>query len=92
MESLFAELAANKVLGTLPRAELAEYIGGGGYMGATLEKAGLIPEPSMAQVRGGHKALSRGTGGGQLWWWHLEIWGAVFAKGCDTSCSSGMWE
>lgn len=50
MESLFAELAANNVLGTLPRAELAEYLGGGGYMGATLEKAGLIPEPSMAQV------------------------------------------
>jgi hypothetical protein len=50
MESLFAELAANNVLGTLPRAELVEYLGGGGYMGATLEKAGLIPEPSMAQV------------------------------------------
>lgn len=50
MESLFAELAANKVLGTLPRAELGEYLGGGGYMGATLEKAGIIPEPSMAQV------------------------------------------
>lgn len=53
MESLFAELAANKVLGTLPRAELAEYLGGGGYMGATLEKAGLIPEPSTAQVMPG---------------------------------------
>lgn len=50
MESLFAELAANKVLGTLPRTELSEYLGGGGYMGATLEKAGIIPEPSMAQV------------------------------------------
>lgn len=50
MESLFAELAANKVLGTIPQVELAEYLGGGGYMGATLEKAGFIPEPSMAQV------------------------------------------
>lgn len=70
MESLFAELAANKVLGTLPRAELAEYIGGGGYMGATLEKAGLIPEPSMAQVGVGKPSVEqacRGMGDGQLW-------------------------
>jgi hypothetical protein len=50
MESLFAELAANRILGTLPRTELADYLGGGGFMGATLEKAGLVPDPSMAQV------------------------------------------
>ena len=35
---------------SLPRAELADYLGGGGFMGATLEKAGLVPDPSMAQV------------------------------------------
>jgi hypothetical protein len=72
MESLFAELAANKVLGTLPRTELAEYLGGGGYMGATLEKAGLIPGPSMAQVR--RTCAWRGTAPLQGWHMYYPRW------------------
>lgn len=31
--------------------ELADYLGGYSFMGATLEKAGIIPDPSLAQVR-----------------------------------------
>lgn len=50
MESLFAELASNGVLTRLPRVELADYLGGYSYMGATLEKAGIVPEPSLAQA------------------------------------------
>lgn len=50
MESLFAELASNGVLTAPPKVELADYLGGYSYMGATLEKAGIIPDPSMAQV------------------------------------------
>lgn len=50
MESLFAELASNGVLARLPRVELADYLGGDCYMGSTLEKAGIIPDPSPAQV------------------------------------------
>eukprot|EP00878_Enallax_costatus_P017399 GHUV01018273.1.p1 GENE.GHUV01018273.1~~GHUV01018273.1.p1 ORF type:complete len:830 (+),score=314.81 GHUV01018273.1:156-2492(+) len=51
MESLFAELASNGVLTRIPRVELADYLGGYSYMGATLEKAGIIPDPSLAQIR-----------------------------------------
>ena len=50
MESLFAELASNGVLTRIPRVELADYLGGYSYMGATLEKAGIIPDPSLAQA------------------------------------------
>jgi hypothetical protein len=50
MESLFAELASNGVLTSPPKVELADYLGGYSFMGATLEKAGIIPDPSLAQV------------------------------------------
>ncbi|WIA42292.1 hypothetical protein OEZ86_008306 [Tetradesmus obliquus] len=51
MESLFAELASNGVLVSPPKVELADYLGGYSFMGATLEKAGIIPDPSLAQIR-----------------------------------------
>jgi hypothetical protein len=51
MESLFAELASNGVLVSPPKVELADYLGGYSFLGATLEKAGIIPDPSLAQVR-----------------------------------------
>jgi hypothetical protein len=50
MESLFAELASNGVLVSPPKVELADYLDGYSFMGATLEKAGIIPDPSLAQV------------------------------------------
>lgn len=50
MESLFAELASNGVLAPLPRAELADFLGGLSLLGATLERAGVIPDASLAQV------------------------------------------
>ncbi|KAF6264066.1 hypothetical protein COO60DRAFT_270081 [Scenedesmus sp. NREL 46B-D3] len=51
VESLFAELASNGVLVSPPKVELADYLGGNSVMGATLEKAGIIPDPSLAQIR-----------------------------------------
>ena len=50
MESLFAELAAEDVLRPLPHVELADYLGAPSYMGSTLERAGMQPDVSMAQV------------------------------------------
>lgn len=33
-----------------PQVHIQDYLGCAGYMGATLDKAGIIPDPSMAQV------------------------------------------
>jgi hypothetical protein len=61
MESLFAELASNGVLVSPPKVELADYLGGYSFMGATLEKAGIIPDPSLAQVRGDLTSIHAGV-------------------------------
>lgn len=53
MESLYAELASNGLLGPTPPAHLADYLGAPGLMGATLERAGIVPDASMAQVGAG---------------------------------------
>eukprot|EP00899_Mesostigma_viride_P008882 jgi/Mesvir1/17996/Mv09337-RA.2 len=51
MESLYAELVSNGILMTVPKHTMDEYLGSFSYLGATLEKAAIVPEPSMSQVR-----------------------------------------
>lgn len=51
MESLYAELVSSGVLVRCPQAHVQDYLGAYGYMGSTLGRAGIIPDPSMAQVR-----------------------------------------
>jgi hypothetical protein len=50
MESLYAELVSNGILVPVAPVHIQDYLGAYSYMGATLEKAGIIPDPSMAQV------------------------------------------
>jgi hypothetical protein len=52
MESLYAELVSNGVLVRTPSSHVQDFLGSSGYMGSTLDKAGIIPDPSMAQVGG----------------------------------------
>lgn len=51
IESLFAELVSNGILVPCPHVHVRDYLGSSSYMQATLEKANLIPDPSMAQIR-----------------------------------------
>ncbi|GBF95030.1 hypothetical protein Rsub_07531 [Raphidocelis subcapitata] len=51
MESLYAELVSNGILVKPQTAHVADYLGGPGLMGATLERAGIVPDASMAQIR-----------------------------------------
>jgi len=51
MESLYAELVSSKIIQPIPPRKVADYVGDFNYLGATLEKANLMPDPSMAQVR-----------------------------------------
>jgi IQ and AAA domain-containing protein len=51
MESLFAELVSNGILKATARVRVEDYIGSYSFMGATLEKANILPDPSMGQVR-----------------------------------------
>jgi hypothetical protein len=60
MESLFAELAAAGVLRPLPHVELADYLGAPSFMGSTLERAGLKPDASMAQVQTAQSGFAQG--------------------------------
>ena len=53
IESLYAELAASGVAARCPPAHVADYIGARGLVAAALERAGVAPEASMAQVRAG---------------------------------------
>ncbi len=52
IESLFAELVSNGILQQCPHVHVRDYLGSSSYMAATLEKANIIPDPSMAQARG----------------------------------------
>ncbi|KAG2497810.1 hypothetical protein HYH03_004081 [Edaphochlamys debaryana] len=51
IESLFAELVSNGILQQCPHVHVRDYLGSSSFMAATLEKANIIPDPSMAQVR-----------------------------------------
>mmetsp|Transcript_27563 Transcript_27563/g.67781 ORF Transcript_27563/g.67781 Transcript_27563/m.67781 type:complete len:819 (-) Transcript_27563:1438-3894(-) len=51
LESLYAELVSNKVIQAIPDRRIDDYVGDFNYLGATLEKAGIVPDASMAQVR-----------------------------------------
>jgi len=51
IESLFAELVSNGILQPCPHVHVRDYLGSASYMQTTLEKAGVVPDPSMAQVR-----------------------------------------
>jgi len=51
LESLYAELVSNKIIQAIPARTIGDYVGDFNYLGATLEKAGIVPDASMAQVR-----------------------------------------
>lgn len=51
LESLYAELVSNKIIQAIPKRRIDDYVGDFNYLGATLEKAGVVPEASAAQVR-----------------------------------------
>lgn len=51
IESLFAELVSNGILQPCPHVHVRDYIGSSSFMQATLEKANVIPDPSLAQIR-----------------------------------------
>lgn len=51
IESLYAELVSTGIVQQPGRAAIEDYVGGFNFLGATLDKAGLKPDPSMAQVR-----------------------------------------
>jgi len=51
IESLFAELVSNGILQPCPHVHVRDYLGSSSFMQATLEKASVIPDPSMAQIR-----------------------------------------
>ena len=50
VESLYAELVSSGLVYQPPKQSLEDYVGGFNFLGATLDKAGLKPDPSMAQV------------------------------------------
>lgn len=68
IESLFAELVSNGILQQCPHVHVRDYLGSSSFMAATLEKANIIPDPSMAQVGAVRAravgARSLGEGGG----------------------------
>ncbi len=51
IESLFAELVSNGILVPCPHVHVRDYLGSTSFMQATLEKANVIPDPSMSQIR-----------------------------------------
>ena len=51
-ESLYAELVSNGIVQPCPPRGFAEFVGAYSYLGTTLEKADIRPDPSIAQVRG----------------------------------------
>ena len=63
IESLFAELVSNGILQQCPHVHVRDYLGSSSFMAATLEKANIIPDPSMAQVGGRAEGGGRGRGG-----------------------------
>lgn len=50
-ESLYAELVSNGIVQPCPPRGFAEFVGAYSYLGTTLEKADIRPDPSLAQVR-----------------------------------------
>jgi hypothetical protein len=53
VESLYAELVSNGIVQPCPPRGFGEYVGAYSYLGTTLEKADIRPDPSIAQVRSG---------------------------------------
>mmetsp|Transcript_33907 Transcript_33907/g.75181 ORF Transcript_33907/g.75181 Transcript_33907/m.75181 type:complete len:829 (-) Transcript_33907:621-3107(-) len=51
IESLFAELVSNGILQPCPHVHVRDFLGSSSFMQATLEKANVIPDPSLAQIR-----------------------------------------
>jgi SpoVK/Ycf46/Vps4 family AAA+-type ATPase len=51
MENLYATLVSNNIIQPVPPNTMGDFIGGFNYLGATLEKAGILPDASLAQVR-----------------------------------------
>eukprot|EP00959_Pyramimonas_sp_CCMP1952_P001617 33278-Pyramimonas_sp.AAC.1 len=50
MESLYAELVSNNVIQPIPKTSMKDFVGGFNYLGATLEKANIIPDASLSQA------------------------------------------
>lgn len=48
---MFAELVSNGILVPCPHVHVRDYLGSTSFMQATLEKANVIPDPSMSQIR-----------------------------------------
>lgn len=51
IESLFAELVSSGILQACPPRTLDAYVGCSNFLAATLERAGVTPDPSPANVR-----------------------------------------
>lgn len=51
IESLYAELASNGIIKAVPKRKLRDYVGVFNWMSSAQEKADMVPDPSMAQVR-----------------------------------------
>lgn len=51
MESIYAELVSSGIVQAVPPIKIADHLGAFNFLGATLEKAGILAQPSMAQVR-----------------------------------------
>lgn len=51
MESLYSELVSSGIVKKNPPSKIQDYIGMFNFLGATFERAGSIPDPSMAQIR-----------------------------------------
>jgi hypothetical protein len=51
MENLYATLVSNNIIQPVPPNTMRDFVGGFNYLGATLEKAGIVPDASLAQVR-----------------------------------------
>ncbi|GBG87220.1 hypothetical protein CBR_g45279 [Chara braunii] len=51
LESLYAELVGNGIIQPCPPRKFSEYVGGYNFLGSTLEKAKITPDPSIAQIR-----------------------------------------
>ncbi|XRB06577.1 dynein regulatory complex subunit 11 [Pycnococcus provasolii] len=51
IESLYAELASNGIIQAIPKRKLEDYAGAFNFLGSAQQKAGIVPDPSMAQVR-----------------------------------------
>lgn len=51
MESLYAELVSNGIIQKSLPIHIHDYLGAFNFLGATLNKAGILADPSFSQIR-----------------------------------------